>query len=310
MKKRRHHVVWRHYLGAWATNGTVACLQGRRIFRASTSNVGVEKDFYRLKAMTDADLEFVHEVIAKSPAGAETSHLGWVSFFTDLVKLKSLYDTHGNKSPETEVAFDEAFGNLEEDLHERIEAGAIPHLKALRDRDVTFLSERGAFAKFIFFLCVQQFRTRKLSSAAELRDPQFPDFDLARAWPVLRFIFASNVGSVFFRYREEVRVTLLEADHETRLITGDQPVINVHAIGLAPGQLPEHPALYYPVSPSTAVVVSLQPTNTWPARLTLSGKEADKYNRAIANAAFAQIFAADEQTLRDIISDEFNEGNA
>ena len=63
MKKRRHHFVWQYYLDPWASEGRIACLQNGDVFRTNTVNVGVERDFYRLRQFTDFEVAFLRKFV-------------------------------------------------------------------------------------------------------------------------------------------------------------------------------------------------------------------------------------------------------
>ncbi|MGC4064853.1 MAG: DUF4238 domain-containing protein [Polyangiaceae bacterium] len=64
-KKRRQHYVWRHYLEAWTTEGTLWCRREGKVFEASPQNVAHERYFYRLREMSEADLEFVRTLLIR-----------------------------------------------------------------------------------------------------------------------------------------------------------------------------------------------------------------------------------------------------
>ena len=67
---RRQHHVWRSYLEAWATDAQIFCLQEGRIFRTNVANVGVERDFYKLHMLTDADIQGIRLLMSTGPSVA------------------------------------------------------------------------------------------------------------------------------------------------------------------------------------------------------------------------------------------------
>lgn len=52
MKKRKQHHVWKAYLRAWATKEKLWVLQDRRIRTADIADVAIQRDFYKLNALT------------------------------------------------------------------------------------------------------------------------------------------------------------------------------------------------------------------------------------------------------------------
>lgn len=61
-RKRRHHYVWQFYLKAWASEeGAVWCRRRgeKRAFSTGTTMIGIRKDFYELRELTESDIELV-----------------------------------------------------------------------------------------------------------------------------------------------------------------------------------------------------------------------------------------------------------
>ena len=73
--KKLHHFVPRFYLKAWAKNGQIHCLQNGAVFRANLKNVGAENHFYRLRALSEADITFIRKAaIKESPERLKVGH--------------------------------------------------------------------------------------------------------------------------------------------------------------------------------------------------------------------------------------------
>ena len=69
MKKRRHHFVWQYYLKAWTVAGRIACWRNGQVFRTDPTNVAVEKDFYRLRDISERDVATISAVAATAGMG-------------------------------------------------------------------------------------------------------------------------------------------------------------------------------------------------------------------------------------------------
>ena len=64
MATRRQHYVWRHYLDGWqAEDGLVSSLVGDKVVRTKALNIMVERDFYRLHALSDEDVELLRDLL-------------------------------------------------------------------------------------------------------------------------------------------------------------------------------------------------------------------------------------------------------
>ncbi|MFI5396908.1 MAG: DUF4238 domain-containing protein [Candidatus Binatia bacterium] len=298
MKKRRHHYVWQHYLKAWTTGGTIACLRDGRLFRSSTSNLAVETDFYRLKELTDSDLRLIEEVcIKRCLPELRSLQAGWISIFTSIFDLKRRYEAVVGHLPDAVRAFDDAISNLEEDLHSQIESESIPQLQALRNRDLTFLASEDEFAGFLHFLCVQYLRTNKVRSDALEAVRGVPGVEAERAWGVMAHIFATNISYRLFTSRDRLRITILQASEGGELVTSDQPVINMHAVGLPLGTQVDELAFYYPVSPTTGLLLEAEKPEGGTHRRVLNPREVNDSNHAMFQQAHTQVFACSEELL-------------
>jgi hypothetical protein len=67
--KRRHHYVWRYYLGAWVLNNKVFCLMNGKIFEPNPIRVGIEKDFYAMSELSDEDIIFIRRMAIGNDQG-------------------------------------------------------------------------------------------------------------------------------------------------------------------------------------------------------------------------------------------------
>lgn len=65
MKKRKQHYIWRYYLNAWATDEQIFCLRENKIFKTNLMNIGNIRDFYRLKELSNQDIEILNLLILK-----------------------------------------------------------------------------------------------------------------------------------------------------------------------------------------------------------------------------------------------------
>jgi hypothetical protein len=302
MRKRRHHYVWQHYLKAWTTDGTLACLRDNGVFRTTTSNVAVEKDFYRVGEVSDRELVVIRGLIARSPPQSHTVHAQLLEHVVLLNKLDAQSKSSQARDPRLAEAIEEARSNLEEDLHTGIEGRALPLLDALREDDASFFSEREDFANFVHFLCAQAFRTKSLASTLTNLLEQ-DGLELSpTAWGVLRHVFSMNVAGVYVGNRASTRLTLISATGAAEFLTSDQPVINLHGSGTSARDRkpPDKLQFFYPISPKRAVLLSLKHYDDPPASLDANDDRVRELNQAIVSRASEQVYARDEGLLREL----------
>src|SRR5258708_3813744 len=83
MKKRRQHHVWQRYLKSWAVDDQIYWLKDGAIFATNTTNVAVERDFYKLQKLTPADFALIENlIIAPAHPLAQRNHENLLMQFT------------------------------------------------------------------------------------------------------------------------------------------------------------------------------------------------------------------------------------
>lgn len=296
MKVRGQHYVWRHYLGAWAVSGQVHCLRDGRVFRTDPKNVGKERDFYRLRELTDADVQMARETIRASPEHIRRLHENLLLRFASLPRLRAAASPAGLGSKEADEALEEAIVNLEELLHGGIERSAQGFLARARNGDVSFYDDDKAAADFLYFLSVQYMRTKGIrenvvAGMAAKAPGIYADVD--RVWNILSHIFATNIGWSLYAERRTFRLVLMTNGSQRALITSDQPVINT--LGRNDGAPPDELELYYPISPRRGLLLTKGEVEE--DRKTLTESDVQHYNSLIASRAHEMIFGDSEIIL-------------
>ena len=101
---------------------------------------------------------------------------------------------------------------------------------------------------------------------------------------------AINVGASLFRERSDLCLILLDSPPDARFITGDQPVLNLvdelDDKGIALGF-----ELYYPVSPTKAMILVNRASPRMSVNRIPSIEEMNGYNRRIVETHYEQLYA-------------------
>jgi hypothetical protein len=285
-------------LKPWAVDGKIACLRNGRLFRTNTSNVAIKTDFYRLREFTEQDLQAIQQLCLQN-AGPELreAQRGWIAIFRLPFTLREVCASALGSHPVVDTLFNEMINNLEEDLHAHIEGASISHLEALRKGDLQFLDSDDELVAFLHFVSVQYLRTDKIRSAtiAALKDVSL--FDVERVWGLMSHLLATNVSHYLFMNRDRLRVSLVRVSGGAELITSDQPLINLRALNFPARQPPQEFEVYYPVSPTVALLLEADHPSGGRCERVLEPDEATRYNRAIFQTAHEQVFGVKEETL-------------
>jgi hypothetical protein len=301
MKKntRRQHHVWRSYLEAWATEKIIFCLQEGRIFPSNVSGVAVDRDFHKLQELTDADIKGVRWLLDKGRPAANRVQENFLTAFGFPGWLLSNPPPHMVGDAEYEALLRQQVINAEEDWHAKLESKMAPVIAALRGRDASVYADDERCIAFLRFLCLQSLRTKGVRDKVAARTSEVNGFSIARCWNILRHIFAVNVGAGLYLERKKRPLWMLENDTDIPFITGDQPVVNLFP-SPHPDKPPELLALYYPLSPSTALIIDEVEHRCGYTSGAISVEQARTLNCRIREASHLQLFGSSKEVLQGL----------
>lgn len=260
-------------------------------------NVGQQKDFYRVRDMTDQDIALVHAVVV-APMNSEIQKRAaerWLTDFNMLGRFRRHLESQGIDAAS---ALEPLYIEAEEKLHGDIERNALPLLKRLLASETFCLDDDDDYIVFVHFLMTQYFRTSGLlANVKRGMDDRFPG-TIERSMGVLRHMFATTAGFTLFAERSTMKPHLLLNETNVPLITGDQPVINALAVDLPPDVAVQDCEFYYPLSPHKALVITK--SDRFSSGRITDAALAREFNRLIAVAAERQIYGATDADLADV----------
>ena len=165
------------------------------------------------------------------------------------------------------------------------------------------ISER---LRFLTLLTTQCYRTKAMREkvADELRKKilaskpwnisQNINFEKV-VWLFLEMAFSPWVAE--FLENSQANLTILENSTDTPFITSDQPVINLKE-GASISQKDNEFILYYPLSPSIAIIVN---DSSLGPKLFLTSAQVKDYNTRMAQASYEQIYANQKKILEEVV---------
>jgi hypothetical protein len=293
------HSVARFYLRAWADKEKIYCLQDNEIRNPNIKGVGAENYFYRLQELSPEDVDFLREAIIKdSPEGLKASHEQLVDAFVVPYLAKRKLESLGLAKSEAMAETDRMITELNEKLHTNIEEDFQPHLAAMISGDLSFLEDAREAALFYKGLSVQYARTNHMKNSRLVMQPE----RLARYLRILNplvHILAANVGLSLYADRKRHTIMLLDNVTGVPFITADQPVINI-ATGPNDTTPPAKFELYYPLSPTRAMLL-LEPSSDFlPGSSSVSETFVHLYNLRMAAHSYRQVFSNSPGVLESV----------
>jgi hypothetical protein len=299
---KNQHYVWRHYLNAWAAEGTFFCYRqkNKKLFPTQPKAVASQTFFYETQQLTDADKKFLEDFISK----ATDERLRALN--RDYVKLTQLSfelraqlkDT--NLQPEVRSYLEEQLRWAEKNLGERYHAGIENKcqdiLDSLRSESDVFYHDDLRCVDFLYFLSLQYFRTVKMREGLSNVPSYVPGHDPRRTAAVLNHIHATNVGAGLYRERKAYRIVFLRNVTAIPFVAGDQPVINM----LDP-KATDDLELYYPLTPRLAMVLTKNVVIFPDRTRNVTQFEVERYNYAIYSRSDDQVYSNDQLYLGSLV---------
>jgi hypothetical protein len=292
--KKLNHFVSRFYLGTWADGEYIFCLMRGKIVRPNLMGVASENYFYRLQELTDEDLAIIGRFIDESPEPARETYRQIVRIHMAPFIAKRLLEEEGG-SPEQFEVVEKLIREINEDLHTAVEDNFNPLITRMLSDDLSFLDHTDTRAQLYGGLNVQYTRTKFIRGTMDAMPRERFD-QYMRMSNLLVIILALNVGASMFGDAHKRIPYLLENKTIVPFVTGDQPIINLAANPTNTDPVDRF-ELYYPLSPTRALLL-LEPNSQFtPKCLGLSERDARWFNLRIASNSYRQVYSNSKEEL-------------
>lgn len=291
-----HHHTPRQYLLPWADPDERIAWQGYgKVLRSGLTVVGGEDHFYRLKELTTPDIDCMNLFIDGLQEIGRDGHKRFLQMYVLPTQLKRFLAERGEINPEAMKQVDVVRANMIENYHASIERNFWPYLDLIKARDFRFLDGDSRAMEFFHGLSIQYMRTKTMKERALKKQNVLFD-DVERVWDVLSHIMAVEMGRSFFMDRRNFHIIVLDNDTQVPFITSDQPIINIRSDAKS-FQPPEKMELYYPLSPTQAMLYLENATPIAGISQAVSIDEAHLYNKMMIEHRAFRVFSDSEEYL-------------
>jgi hypothetical protein len=239
--------------------------------------------------------------IAHSPEQLKAYHERLVEFLSLPHRVRKKLQASGTATREGMAQLDGLIAGMNEDLHTSIEESFKPFLKSMLAGDSSFYENPREVAEFFRGIATQYLRTDVVKNLRTIwKASDFERFE--RVANVLVHIYAVNVGCSLYADRERYKITIIQNHSEVPFVTADQPVINI-----ASSPTDTKPCdkfyLYYPLSPTKAMLLVDPSSAYFPNNLSVSPMSVYVYNSHMAAHSFQQIYGSSRQVLESLRGD-------
>ena len=292
MPTRKQHYVNRFYLEPWAKDGTLVSMIRGKIVPNALVNVANERDFYEVTELSPEDIFFLrYVVIAPAPEAVKPIFEDWLNSYIFVGEAHKRLIEHPNLAEKEQKVLKDTKLEFDEKYHAAIEGDLHTPLRQMREGRTAFLEDAELAGMFFRSLALQYLRTKRMRTAmtARMGNP-IPGASMDRIWRPMIHMHAINVGASLFRERSDLRLILLDSPPDARFITGDQPVLNL-VDELDDKGIPLGFELYYPVSPTKAMILVNRASPRMSVNRIPSIEEMNGYNRRIVETHYEQLYA-------------------
>ena len=212
-----------------------------------------------------------------------------MSLYSFPTKLRGLLSDGAD--PRLLDALDRAIAEGEEDYHQKVEDSLLVFLKKMLAGSTDFYADNEQAASFLYALCVQYTRTKRVREAAVGQiGAAFRGCDVRRMMGVLAPVAAMAVAHSLYIDKNKFKLVLLDNETEPPFLTADQPIINLQYTHT--GKPPEKFEFYYPLSPRKAML--LLESSSRRDDFPLSAVSVNNYNVMMVKNSYEQILNSEE----------------
>lgn len=257
---KNQHYVWRYYLKSWTEDDKIWCRRLGKTYNTNLKNIGSETYFYEISILNPIEEKFIRW-FCKNEARDQFSDI--VNNIIDCFMIPSKLDYLLKQGISIDnLLYRDAKINLHERMLGTIENASINYIEKLKIGDYSFLNDEISRSTFIYYLCFQYTRTKKMKynhSLINFKKYEILNTDsisMDKVWGIISIIYAIWIGAGIIGFKKRFHYKLIRNNSCVRYITGDQPVINLASIGVPIGHEIEELEFYHPISPNIGIYFS------------------------------------------------------
>lgn len=328
--KHKHHYVFQAYLKNWAKNKKISCynFRDKKTFCTSSEKIANQHDFYKIRKINDDERKVLVLCVPLAPAEIKPFE-NILAAYQEPIRMMKIAEEFKNiiehqfhnTNSKLEKSLNELIhtakvgvNNMIEDMYSEMESKAMQSIREIISGNLDFYyrpqtvmaginDEMDSKIEFIYFVCVQYFRTKNMRQKFISNMIKIPSMDFEKNGIKKENIDFENIAHLYFEflssrladnlYTKQSHLTVLRNNTQVPFITSDQPVINLKADYKSQEDVKEL-IFYYPLSPAVAILLNDANRST---EIELTESEVNFYNEKIASASNEFIFSNDEQLI-------------
>jgi hypothetical protein len=265
---KNQHYVWRRYLKPWSIEG-----KGKQIYtyfmdndeigKTSLMNVAQERFFYEIQDLSDIELIAARNYVNTFPSFTRPYANTFLLSY-EVVSKGMMSDS--DRLEFAKNSFEKTLSSIERDGTNLLNCKSLKELKDIPNLD-----------QCVFYLCIQYCRTKKMrmNGINGFHDRPLASQLFDKLFPLTTILFGTTLAHNIFVGNLNTKYVFIKNETDSPFLTSDQPAINLLSDDLDENGYAKSFELYYPTSPSTAIMITFRP-------------EIEKFSEIIADEAFVE----------------------
>ena len=289
---KKQHYVWRKYLNPWKLRPEekkvwTYIIKTNKVEYISLMDVAQESYFYKMYELSRVEILACRNLAKQLP-----------SFVLPIAEslLKGYEAISYNMMSETDKR--DCSLHAIDNMQTHFETMGSPLLKCKSLCDLNNIRDK---YQMVFYICVQYCRTNKMREEGinGYKDTPLKSELFRKAFPFISILVATTLGHNLVVGNPNTRYLFVRNDTSIPFITCDQPVINFKKDEVDENGNVLELELYYPISPSTAIMISQNPQLDEYSEIIADESFVMEKNKKMCQNASLFIFANNEEILHN-----------
>jgi len=292
--------AWKYYLRQWTKKGFLYSLQSNHINQINLKDIPERRGLYSIVDLSADEMQRLDVSLSeKNSPVLKMMGINWIETLSMLfrIKQKVIDDEKYDQSGKEEIA--KVLSSFEQEFYDTVEKRSYFYLDCLKTKRTAFYNDGSDNITFKLFLCINLAKTKSKKNKFLKRFIENDDslFLMYNDWSVLKLISILQRSSTFFSQADEWDMTLLVNRTNDFYVTGDQPVVNV---SLSDKLASKNLALYYPISPTLAILIHNKNELYQDDLVETNKDEIRFYNDLIKQYSVQEIYSSNEEGINSI----------
>lgn len=174
-----------------------------------------------------------------------------------------------------------------EELYSVYEDKSWKYLRDLQKEDLSFFKNNTGFEEFVYYLCLQLYRTPRLNLDYEKYGLK------AHFVPYFRFILSNLLLFEIWKEQKKYHLILINNHTDLEFIIGDHPILDLEETNLNLSH-----SIFFPISPKKAILLTKEERKYDYLKDMENNQDVHNINKMICSVCCHSIYASNKEVLK------------